>query len=310
MFSMASYSHMTLLPLDPPPFTVPSTSSSSYADQPTVSLDEYPLPDGTWRWASRAWMIDMRGDGQVQHDGFEYSWSFRSKKWRPAVGPLSAGGLVRRRRWVRLMVRPAKHPVFGDGTASVGRAEAPSPGATRPPSVILSSDDEASCGDREIWRGDPEDWQRAHAVLRRIGRDVRRLELWSQWLGLRTISSEVHEALGNAESQDGPVTPQSGGVALVPPAVNLARRLSVASTGHSTVPKHYIALVIREHGPDILGLFVYPDSRARYLEFLERAGLLPELKLGLGQSDNLQVLDFWSYGSRLDGLNSTDSSSG
>lgn len=178
---------MTLLPLDPPPFTVPSALTSPRADQPTVSLAEYPLPDGAWRWVSRSWMIDMRGEGQVQHDGFEYSWFFRSKQWRPTVGPLSAGGLVRRRRWVRLMMRPAKNLEVQDGSPNTN---APFHGATRPPSVIAIKDAEESCRSTEIWRGDPDDWQRAHAVLRCASRDSRKLEMWSQWTGV-SLSSNV-----------------------------------------------------------------------------------------------------------------------
>jgi hypothetical protein len=36
----------------------------------------------------------------------------------------------------------------------------------------------------EVWRGDPEeDWTRCHALLKRVGRDGRRIELWKTWLG-------------------------------------------------------------------------------------------------------------------------------
>ena len=37
-------------------------------------------------------MIDMRGDGEVQYDGFEYARSFRSKKWGPDTGFMSNRG--------------------------------------------------------------------------------------------------------------------------------------------------------------------------------------------------------------------------
>ncbi|TFY55577.1 hypothetical protein EVJ58_g8155, partial [Rhodofomes roseus] len=84
IFSTPNYSPQTLLPLDPPPYTLPTPNPSKRAwrTQPTVSLASYPLPDGTWRWVSRAWMIDMRGDGLLQQDGFEYAWTFRSGHWR------------------------------------------------------------------------------------------------------------------------------------------------------------------------------------------------------------------------------------
>lgn len=179
---------MSLLPMDPPPFTIPTSDSS--LPQPTVSLTEYPLPDGTWRWVSREWMIDMREDAQVQYDGFEYSWSFHSKKWRATIGFMSAGGLVRRRRWVRLMMRP-RRPLEQDPIS------APSSGSnisemleiryegavTRPPSVI-SVPDELHDGEAgEVWRGDDDDWTRCHAMLKRFGSDGMKLELWKAWLG-------------------------------------------------------------------------------------------------------------------------------
>jgi hypothetical protein len=111
IFSTAYYSGLSLLPSDPLPFTIPC-SSAKRSKQPKVSLTEYPLPDGTWRWVSKTWMIDMRSDsGEVQHDGFEYNWRFRQNNWNSEVGTLSIGGWVRRRRWVRLMMRPAQATV-------------------------------------------------------------------------------------------------------------------------------------------------------------------------------------------------------
>ncbi|KAG0708859.1 hypothetical protein DFH29DRAFT_345129 [Suillus ampliporus] len=109
LFSSQYYSHLSLLPIDPPQFTVPSTSLKQ-SRQPNITLSNYPLPDGTWRWVSRTWMIDMRTDsGEVQYDGFEYNWFFREKNWHAEIGKLSTGAWVRRRRWVRLMMRPAQH---------------------------------------------------------------------------------------------------------------------------------------------------------------------------------------------------------
>ncbi|KIK93743.1 hypothetical protein PAXRUDRAFT_144397, partial [Paxillus rubicundulus Ve08.2h10] len=108
IFSTPFYSRLSLLPTDPQPFTIPS-SNNNRARQPNVSLTNYPLPDGTWRWVSKAWMIDMRTDlGGVQHDGFEYNWLFCKKHWHADSGKFGAGAWVRRRRWVRLMMRPAK----------------------------------------------------------------------------------------------------------------------------------------------------------------------------------------------------------
>jgi len=75
MFSTAYYSNRSLLPRDPRPFTVPDVEEN--VDGQTkihpfapanVTLETYPLPDPTWRWVSRFWLVDMRG-GEVQHDG-------------------------------------------------------------------------------------------------------------------------------------------------------------------------------------------------------------------------------------------------
>lgn len=189
VFSTAYYSPLTLLPLDPPPFTIPTASRSPRKNQPTVTLEDYPLPDGSWRWVSRAWMIDMRGDGEVQYDGFEYARSFRSKKWGPDTGFMSNCGLVRRRRWLRLMMRPARamHDTesFLEHAGNVSvlpEMEHHEEGATRPPSVMFTgSDDSEESG---VWRGDEGDWDRCHRALRHLARDGRKLEVWAHWLGI------------------------------------------------------------------------------------------------------------------------------
>ncbi|KIP11951.1 hypothetical protein PHLGIDRAFT_82488, partial [Phlebiopsis gigantea 11061_1 CR5-6] len=173
MFSAPYYSRLSLLPADPPAFTIPTTSKLSRSNQPSLSLSTYPLPDGSWRWVSREWMVDMRGDGQTQYDGFEYNWVFRAKNWRPFVGALSAGGWVRRRRWVRLMVRPAiaRKPsgdAIGEAASGVleGLSRQAETGATRPPSVLVTSESDeydSNFGEDDavqVWTGDVErDWQ-------------------------------------------------------------------------------------------------------------------------------------------------------
>ncbi|TFY62107.1 hypothetical protein EVG20_g6829, partial [Dentipellis fragilis] len=78
LFSSANYSPQSLLPIDPPAFTL-ADAEDLRNKQAEVSLNDYPLPDGTWRWVSNAWMIDMPGEGEVQYDGFEYNWFFRKR---------------------------------------------------------------------------------------------------------------------------------------------------------------------------------------------------------------------------------------
>lgn len=90
------FSSAGLLPIDPPPFT-----TIGLAPVP-CTLEEFQLPSPEWRWAGDGWCVDMRGDGEVQEDGFEYNWWFRQNGWRPKIGTMSTGAYVRRRRWMRL----------------------------------------------------------------------------------------------------------------------------------------------------------------------------------------------------------------
>lgn len=210
VFSIPYYSKLGLLPTDPSPFTVPNASKKR-SEQPDISLDQYPLPDGSWRWVSKSWMIDMRSDSsEVQYDGFEYNWMFRRHKWRAEVGSLNAGGWVRRRRWVRLMMRPAMRirmkgdTESGDVTPELNigrnggssssldncRKSRYSVGSSFPPSVLTyGSADVFDVGEGlepdEVWKGDDvdSDWARCHLLMRRLGRDGRKLEVWKQWLG-------------------------------------------------------------------------------------------------------------------------------
>jgi hypothetical protein len=173
-----------------------------------MDLATYPLPDGTWRWVSKAWMIDMRSDaGEVQHDGFEYNWRFRKRKWHADVGILSAGGWVRRRKWVRLMMRPAKlkrethvveeSPVVVENgqPASHDHASWMDTSSSSPAESISSAQSVMSrCSATvdagidiradDVWRGDDvdQDWARCRSAMRRFGRDGRKLELWKKWL--------------------------------------------------------------------------------------------------------------------------------
>ncbi|KAH9898392.1 hypothetical protein C8Q73DRAFT_684699 [Cubamyces lactineus] len=305
VFSTPYYSALTLLPLDPPPFTIPTADRSPRKNQPTVSLEDYPLPDGSWKWVSRAWMIDMRGDGQVQYDGFEYSRSFRSRKWGPDPGFMSSRGLVRRRRWIRLMMRPAqtRHDdldslVNAPGALSI-LPELPhiEEGATRPPSVLLTAVDEDE-GTVDVWRGDEGDWVRCHLALRQLNRDGRKLELWATWLGVadgvsvsrrrsRVPSTFLDRAAGQPpnDRRDGDISGETE-----------ADRLT-ADTGVSTskAQQSFIVPVLRAHGSELMGMFVYPDSRAQFLQLLGQAGLLAELRTGMGASESARALDFWSY---------------
>jgi hypothetical protein len=238
-------------------------------------------------------MIDMRGEGAVQYDGFEYNWAFRSKHWRAHVGTLSAGGFVRRRRWVRLMVKPApKRRLPAQSSSSAKNSPAPSwvdpPAGTHPANSVVSSSG-GSVGLElvgEVWQGNAEaDWVRCRALMRRVGRDGRRLELWKTWL------SAYLPPVGETKRPK-QWTEDEG---LMPSEMNYEE-----SHGRTIleVNKGAIAAVVRAHGKDIMDAMVYPDSRAQFVDMIARAGLLPEMTSGLGISDANSIgdiVDFWSY---------------
>ncbi|KAH7911204.1 hypothetical protein BJ138DRAFT_1240107 [Hygrophoropsis aurantiaca] len=299
IFSTPYYSPLSLLPSDPLPFTVPSKTNKR-SHQPNVSLTNYPLPDGTWKWLSKAWMIDMRtNSGEVQHDGFEYNWMFRDRGWSGDVGKLSAGAWVRRRRWVRLMTRPAKRLEYISGLVDTPFSKTPSRPSTSFVSLIHPASEFAIDIHRkgDSFDGSEQDWIRCHRLLKRLGRDGRKLELWTRWLdplGLQAISkldSKGKRALGQCSDDDGPLS-----------------RSSRSIRGHehpedleiSSPSREHLSAIFRNHGETILRSFIFPDSRARFLDLLEHAGLLDTLEIGLSNSgESTSKVDFWSYGSGL-----------
>ena len=272
MFSIPYYSHLSLLPWDPPAFTLPDSSEPPHgkfyltkSHKPNITLSSYPLPNGDWKWVSKSWMIDMRGDGQVQYDGFEYNWFFRKHKWNA-----TSAAWVRRRRWIRLMIRPRRlHPgpkgqVSPSASSNpstwipAGQSQSPAPsngGRSRyswrsgrpslPPSVSSPLSVDSSVAPSFIWQGDGvDDWERCHDYLRSLTRDGRKLEVWKLWLGLGGVveSKDARETVDGANinkkqwtedegflpSQTIVKTPKAGDVSAVP-------------------PREWIVIAVREH---------------------------------------------------------------
>ncbi|KAF9509356.1 hypothetical protein BS47DRAFT_161713 [Hydnum rufescens UP504] len=164
LFGMAWYSSRGLLPGDPPAFTIPVEHGNAGPKSMSTphTLRDFQLPDGTWLWVSKSWLVQMAGNGG-SHDGFEYNWCFRKKGWRSFPGFLNTGGWVRRRQWVRLMMRPADLPLGDDST----------------PGSVQNPDDERN----PVWQGNAQDdWVRCRQKLRSIGTDRGKIALWRWWL--------------------------------------------------------------------------------------------------------------------------------
>ncbi|KZW02513.1 hypothetical protein EXIGLDRAFT_734622 [Exidia glandulosa HHB12029] len=242
LLSTPYYSSATLLPFDPAAFTVSLPSG-----QLTVQdKEQFQLPDPTWKWVSKWWMIDMRSDGAVQWDGFEYNWLFKQKRWRPRVGPLSAGGYVRRRRWVRLMVRPATDEELAEDQDG-------GPGSVH--SSPMGSERDGG-GEDEVWRGDEDDWTRCAAVMKRLERDGRKLEVWRSWLGVVVSHDRRRQWTEDNE------------------ALDESPFMVLAQDSNPPVREEWLLAVLRVHAREVLHqFFIFPDSRAQFLELLLRAGL-------------------------------------
>ncbi|TFK30453.1 hypothetical protein FA15DRAFT_651042 [Coprinopsis marcescibilis] len=318
LFSTPYYSNLSLLPWDPSPFTLPNASKRR-SHQPPISLDRYTLPDGTWKWVSRCWMIDMRTDsGEVQHDGFEYNWMFRRHHWRAEVGAMSAGGWVRRRRWIRLMVRPGKerhednellHPHGSDDASSaLSKGNRRQSGASSIPLSIISGSSDATTSrwndmnPDEVWIGDTvdADWERCRVFMKRFGRDGRKLEVWRLWFGYYHPQHKDEFTIldGSGKRHEKQWTEDEGPLPSEIAALELFSQESVA-----LAPRDHLIPVLRKYGHRILRSFIYPDSRAEFIKLLALGGLLQELDIPYGKGKALESteLDFWSYANALEG---------
>ncbi|KAG6813784.1 hypothetical protein H0H92_007196 [Tricholoma furcatifolium] len=293
LFSTPYYSRLSLLPSDPPPFTIPDVVSTS-SKQTNISLDDYPLPDGTWRWVSKCWMIDMRSDtGEVQHDGFEYNWMFRTHNWRAEVGSLSAGGWVRRRRWIRLMMRPSgqslnnyEHEDLSTPSVSTGTAwHRSSVGSSL--SLSVQALDASTA-----WTGDDVDgnWLKCRSIMKYLGRDGRKIELWKIWLG-NTLPSSHNVKVSDTKGKGR----ETEGARADPPSDGRPTERDSTFDNLQVPPREWLVSILRKHGPELLRSFVYSDSRAKFLELLAEEGLLYALDIELSTAIPGSGMDFWSY---------------
>jgi hypothetical protein len=122
-------------------------------------------------------MVDMRGDGEVDANGWQYGRNFTTLAWRSNVKSFSRGGWVRRRRWVRLMVKPAALDISQSDMLPIGRPSA----------------EDA----RDVWKGKVDDWASCRRAIKTRPTDGQKLELWANWLADTRSTSIVQQQLAN-----------------------------------------------------------------------------------------------------------------
>ncbi|KAF7729161.1 hypothetical protein EC973_004929 [Apophysomyces ossiformis] len=66
-----------------------------------MDIKTYQLPDPTWEWVTKEWMVDMTED--VDEAGWQYALKFHGAVWHGNYKHFRS--FVRRRRWVRLRHR-------------------------------------------------------------------------------------------------------------------------------------------------------------------------------------------------------------
>ncbi|KIW89074.1 uncharacterized protein Z519_10559 [Cladophialophora bantiana CBS 173.52] len=90
------YSHSSLLPPDPSPWTTKDLKDSA------VNITNAQVPDPTWEWAWNNWYVDMSHD--VDEQGWQYSFAFGHNWTWHGTHPWFHS-FVRRRRWLRKRVK-------------------------------------------------------------------------------------------------------------------------------------------------------------------------------------------------------------
>jgi hypothetical protein len=170
------------------------------------------------------------------------------------------------------MVKPAKRrqqhyllcapesPELGGGPSSSSGAASTAPGSSQPPSVLdmLTSGPASAAGVGEVWRGEPAgDWARCAALMRRFGRDGRKLELWRTWLsahipagaGAGASLAPPSSAEGPAESTEGvrPRKQWTEDSGMMPSERDYAENAEATAERTLEVDKRAMAAVLREH---------------------------------------------------------------
>ncbi|KAI8097060.1 uncharacterized protein BX664DRAFT_325493 [Halteromyces radiatus] len=89
---LVGYSSKTLLQFDPNPWC---DAQMKYTPMNPAT---YQLPDPTWEWLNKEWLVDMTED--VDEAGWQYAVKFHGAVWHGNYKHFRS--FVRRRRWIRL----------------------------------------------------------------------------------------------------------------------------------------------------------------------------------------------------------------
>jgi len=160
-----------------------------------------------------------------------------------------------------------------------------------PPSASSSRSATSSIAPGFIWQGDGgDDWERCHDYLRSLTRDGKKLEAWKLWLGLHCAV----EGEGERDNVDGVhvIKKQWTEDESLLPSQTLVTSPMVVNVS-TTPPREWIIAAISEHMDEILQTFVYPDSRAQFINVLRK------IQGDLGESADKFLgshqTEFWSY---------------
>lgn len=136
------------------------------------------------------------------------------------------GGYVRRRRWMRLMMRPSDARLEAEIAIEHSRHEDAAGG---------SETDQIE--DTLVWRGDEGDWNRVRKALKSLTRDGPRLDLWEDWLsdfiGKGTYTPPHHRE--SSEGRSARSTPDADAIA------------DYTSRSQEHPHRQWILTVLREH---------------------------------------------------------------
>lgn len=105
-FGTPKFSSKSLLPVDPDEWTDQKFQTS------VMDPSHYELPDPSWEWVHKSWLVDMTGD--VDEDGWEYAMTFHGSPWHGNYEIFRS--FARRRRWLRLRKRKVFLILFLDGS--------------------------------------------------------------------------------------------------------------------------------------------------------------------------------------------------